>query len=277
MTKRENLLALLRREPFEEIPVDFGLCPDLEKEYRKRTGSGLPYHRYFGMPWENVEDIRLEYDPEVYRKYYPEGLKEGTQIDVWGVAHEPEMAAWVLDRVTEQAIVRARSFAKAGVDILYVGDDVGMQKGPMMSLEMYETWLKPRLARVISAAKEIDSKILIFYHSCGDATQFIPDLIDCGVDVLNPIQSECMDFGEIYRKCGGKISFHGTIGTQTTMPFGTPEEVKEAVWKNLDMAAERGGLFVAPTHLLEPEVPWENIMAYVEACREYTGRMRRPG
>ena len=360
MTKRENLLALLRREPFEEIPVDFGLCPDLEKEYRKRTGSGLPYHRYFGMPWENVEDIRLKYDPEVYRKYYPEGLKEGTQIDVWGVAHEPgsaaarhmtrmrhpmretqefeelkrypfpdfskgenshqkgqveniharglaavgnmqmtvwetawysrgmenlmidmncepEMAAWVLDRVTEQAIVRARSFAKAGVDILYVGDDVGMQKGPMMSLEMYETWLKPRLARVISAAKEIDSKILIFYHSCGDATQFIPDLIDCGVDVLNPIQSECMDFEEIYRKYGGKISFHGTIGTQTTMPFGTPEEVKEAVWKNLDIPAERGGLFVAPTHLLEPEVPWENIMAYVEACREYTERMRRPG
>ncbi|HIS27575.1 MAG TPA: hypothetical protein IAA57_11940 [Candidatus Pullilachnospira intestinigallinarum] len=352
MTKRENLLALLRREPFEEIPAEFNMCPSLVEEYRKRTGSSLDYHRYFGMPWENVEDIRLTYDPELYRKYYPEGLKEGTQIDIWGVAHEPgsqearhmtrmrnpmammealeelqeypfpdfslgdashqkrqveeihaqglaavgnmqmtiwetawyirgmenlmvdmtcepEMAAWVFDKVTEQAVIRARSFAQAGVDIVFLGDDIGMQNGPMMSMEMYRTWLKPRLARVIASVKEINPEILIFYHSCGDATSFIPELIDCGVDVLNPIQSECMDFAEIYKEYGGKISFHGTIGTQTTMPFGTPQEVKEAVWKNLDIASAHGGLFVAPTHLLEPEVPWENIVAYVEACREY--------
>ncbi len=68
-------------------------------------------------------------------------------------------------------------------------------------------------------------------YSCGDASEFIPDLIDCGIDVLNPIQSECMDFQEIYSKYGG--------------------------------------LLAAPTHLLEPEVPWENILAYVEACRTY--------
>ena len=100
----------------------------------------------------------------------------------------------------------------------------------------------------------------------------IPHLIDAGVDVLNPIQSECMDFEEIYRKYGDRISFHGTIGTQTVMPFGTPEEVKAEVWKNLDIAGEKGGLMVAPTHMLEPEVPMENILAYVEACREYKTR-----
>ena len=74
---------------------------------------------------------------------------------------------------------------------------------------------------------------------------------------------------EIYDKYGDQISFHGTIGTQTVMPFGTPEEVKQNVWGNLDIAGEKGGLMVAPTHLLEPEVPWENILAYVEACKEY--------
>ena len=100
-------------------------------------------------------------------------------------------------------------------------------------------------------------------------TEFIPDLIDCGIDVLNPIQSECMDFAKIYRTYGGKLSFHGTIGTQTTMPFGTPQEVKAQVWKNLNIAKKYGGLFVAPTHLLEPEVPWENIRAYAEACSAY--------
>ena len=77
------------------------------------------------------------------------------------------------------------------------------------------------------------------------------------------------DFEEIYRKYGDKISFHGTIGTQTVMPKGTPQDVKEAVWRNLDIAGEKGGLFAAPTHMLEPEVPLENILAYVEACRTY--------
>ncbi len=352
MTKRENLLALLRREPYEEIPVDFSLCPDLVEIFREKTGGQTDYAAYFGMPWRGVADIRLPYDPEAYRKFYPGGLKEGSSIDIWGVAHEPgseaarhmtymrnpmremkdlkeimaypfpdfskgdashqkrqveeihaqglaasgnmqctiwetawymrgmenlmvdmscepEIAAYIFDKVTEQAIIRAQSFAKAGVDIIYLGDDIGMQNGPMMSTDMYRTWLKPRLKKVVDAIREINPHILVFYHSCGTVTEFIPDLIDCGIDVLNPIQSECMDFAKIYRTYGGKLSFHGTIGTQTTMPFGTPQEVKAQVWKNLNIAKKYGGLFVAPTHLLEPEVPWENIEAYVEACREY--------
>ena len=67
---------------------------------------------------------------------------------------------------------------------------------------------------------------------------------------------------------GDRLSFHGTIGTQTTMPFGSPQEVKDTVKRNLRIAGERGGLLAAPTHLLEPEVPWDNVLAYVEACRE---------
>ncbi len=66
------------------------------------------------------------------------------------------------------------------------------------------------------------------------------------------------------------MSFHGTIGTQTTMPFGTPDEVRSAVFRNLDIAGPSGGLFVAPTHMLEPEVPPENVLAYIQACHDYT-------
>ena len=90
------------------------------------------------------------------------------------------------------------------------------------------------------------------------------------MDVLNPIQPECMDVEKIFREYGDRLSFHGTIGTQSVMPFGTPEEVRANVKRNLDLAGDKGGLFVAPTHLLEPEVPWENIRAYVEACQNYT-------
>ena len=83
MTKRENLLALLRREPYEEIPVEFDLCPDLYEIFKEKTGS-QSYQEYFGMPWRGVSDIWLDYNPEDYRKFYPDGLKEGATIDIWG-------------------------------------------------------------------------------------------------------------------------------------------------------------------------------------------------
>lgn len=352
MTQRENLLALLRRQPYEEVPVDFSLCPSLVDVMKQKTGGNTDYPAYFGMPWRNVEDIRLEYDPDLYRQFYPSGLKDGTYIDIWGVAHEPgsaaakhmtymrnpmkdmedleeiqkypfpdyskgdksyqkrqaedihaqglaavgnmqmtiwetawavrgmenlmsdmlcdpEIAEWIFDRVTDQAVIRATAYAEAGVDIVFLGDDIGMQHSTMMSIGMYQEWIKPRLKRVIDAVKAVNPEIIIIYHSCGKVTDFIPDLMECGVDVLNPIQSECMDFTEIYEQYGGRLSFLGTVGTQTTMPFGTPEEVKQCVKQNLDTAKKYGGLFPCPTHLLEPEVPWENILAYVEACREY--------
>ena len=188
---------------------------------------------------------------------------------------ENEIAEFLFDKVLELAKIRAEAYVKAGADALYFGDDIGMQQTIMMSEQLYCRWLKPRLKELIDHVKNINPELIIFYHSCGFIEPFIPHLIEAGVDVLNPIQSECMDFAEIYQKYGDKLSFHGTVGTQTVMPHGTPREVKEMVWKNLDIAGEKGGLLVAPTHLLEPEVPLENIFAYVEACREYSNHRHK--
>ena len=355
MNPRENVMALLRREPYEWVPVDLQLCPSLEEEYRRRTGAAVSYQDYFRLPWAGIGDIPMSKKDEQYLPYHP-GLKAGSYIDLWGVAHEPgsaaakhmtymrcplkgidslsevrayplpdyaagdtaenaasqraqaaalharglaamgyltctiwetswyirgmedlmmdmmsgdPIAAYILDAVTERAVTRARAYARAGVDILYLGDDIGMQKAPMMSLELYCKWLKPRLKQVIDAARAVRPGILVKYHSCGYATPFIPHLIEAGVDILNPIQPESMNFQEIYREFGGKISFDGTIGTQSVMPFGTPQQVRETVFRHLDIARPHGGLLPAPTHLLEPEVPWENIIAYGEACRDY--------
>lgn len=182
---------------------------------------------------------------------------------------EDEKATYLLDRITADAVGRARLFGKAGVDILHVGDDIGMQNSIMMSVDMYCQWLKPRLAEVLAAAREEKPDIIIRYHSCGYVEPFIPHLIEAGVDVLNPVQPECMDFAKLHAEYGDVLSFDGTIGTQTTMPFGTPDDVRGAVKRNLDIAGPRGGLTAAPTHVLEPEVPWENIEAYITACREY--------
>lgn len=180
-----------------------------------------------------------------------------------------EMADYLLDRILEINTARALSYVRAGVDILFLGDDIGMQSSIMMSEELYCEYIKPRYQKLIAMVKAENPELIIFYHSCGYITPFIPHLIDVGVDVLNPIQPECMKFDEIHAKFGDQLSFHGTIGTQTTMPFCTPEEVKTQVTHHLTVAGEKGGLFPAPTHLLEPEVPWENIYAYIDACREF--------
>jgi uroporphyrinogen decarboxylase len=111
--------------------------------------------------------------------------------------------------------------------------------------------------------------VIFSYHTCGYVTPVIDDIIEIGVDVLNPVQPECMDFAEIHAKYGDRLSFWGTVGTQSTMPFGSPAEVRRVVHRNLDIAGRSGGLLCTPTHMLEPEVPWENIVAYVEACRDY--------
>jgi uroporphyrinogen decarboxylase len=185
------------------------------------------------------------------------------------MAMEDEKAVWLLDKITDDSCIRAAAFARAGVDILHLGDDVGMQFNTMLSTDMWRQWLKPRLKRVIDAARAEKPDILIFYHSCGFVIPFIEDFIEIGIDILNPAQPECMDFADLFKQFGGRISFWGAIGTQTTMPFGTLEEVRNEVEKDLKIAGPRGGFFPAPTHLLEPEVPWENIMAYVQACRDW--------
>ncbi len=182
---------------------------------------------------------------------------------------EDEKAVFHLDRVTDLAVQRAGAFACAGVDILHLGDDVGMQQAIMMSEAMYREWLKPRLARVIAAARAEKPDILIFYHSCGYVEPLIDDLIDAGVDILNPVQPECMEFEEIHVKYGDQLSFNGTLGTQTTMPFGTPHDIRATVHRSLAIAGAKGGLFCCPTHLLEPEVPFDNIEAYVQACKSF--------
>ncbi len=98
----------------------------------------------------------------------------------------------------------------------------------------------------------------------------IEDLIEIGLTVLNPVQPECMDVYEIKRKYGDRLAFWGTIGTQTVMPFGTPDDVRQKVKEMIDLFAP--GLIIAPTHVIEPDVPWENLIAFKEAVEEY-GRL----
>lgn len=178
-------------------------------------------------------------------------------------------AALHLDRVTANSVERIQIAARAGTDIVQLGDDIGMQSTPMMSVELWRQWLKPRLAEVIRAGKSIKPDLLIFYHSCGYVLPFIEELIEVGVDILNPVQPECMQLADVQAIAKGRLSYWGTIGTQQTLPFGTPEQVREAVLANLKLCGKAGGIVIAPTHLVEPEVPWENLLAMKEAAASF--------
>jgi uroporphyrinogen decarboxylase len=184
---------------------------------------------------------------------------------------DPDLATALLDTINNTMIEGARRMAQAGVDVLRLGDDVGSQRAMLMSPNTWRKWLKPRLAALMRAAREIKRDILIFYHSDGDIRPIIPDLIEIGLDVLNPVQPECMDPVEIRREYGDRLAFWGTIGTQTTMPHGTAEEVRRVVKERIETVGPEG-LLLAPTHVLEPDVPWDNVVAFVEAVEEH-GRL----
>jgi len=184
-------------------------------------------------------------------------------------ADNPDFANALLDKMFDLRIFMATRFAEAGVDILHTGDDLGMQHSLLMSVPMWRKWFKPRLAQVWAAARRVKPDILISYHSDGFIEPFIPELIEIGLDVLNPIQPECMDPSDIKRKFGDRLAFFGTIGNQTTLPFGSPEDVRREVQQRIETVGKGAGLVLAPSHLVEPDVPWENILAFFEAAEEY--------
>ena len=94
-------------------------------------------------------------------------------------------------------------------------------------------------------------------------------MIEIGVDILNPVQPECMDPMALKREYGDRLAFWGAIGTQSTMPFGTTSEVKAVVRERIKTVGEGGGFLIAPTHKLEPDVPWENVLAFFEAVEVF--------
>jgi uroporphyrinogen decarboxylase len=196
--------------------------------------------------------------------FWPAYKLRGMEQLLCDMISTPEYAEILFDRVMNISIEIARVNAEAGADIIWLADDFGTQRDMMMSLEMWRHWFKDRLAKVVDAVKLVNPHILIALHSDGKIDAIISDLIDIGIDILNPLQPECMDPVNIKRRFGDRLAFWGGIGTQTTMPFGTAEEVRRETRSLINNVGKGGGLLVAPTHVVEPEVPWDNILALVE-------------
>ncbi|MEX1117810.1 MAG: uroporphyrinogen decarboxylase family protein [Terrimicrobiaceae bacterium] len=186
-------------------------------------------------------------------------------------AEENPITEWLLDYFTRRSIHECRAMVNAGCDVIRLGDDVGTQESLLISKEMWRQHLKPRLKKVVEAIREASGprKVWVQYHSDGAVTPLIPELIEIGIDILNPVQPECMDLEAVAAGFQDKLILCGMIGTQTTMPFGSPDDVREAVARVRRLQTSGARVIVAPTHVLEPDVPMENIRAFVEAIRNF--------
>jgi len=159
------------------------------------------------------------------------------------------------------------------VDVIRFGDDLGMTTGPFMDLGTFRKYLKPRY-RILCDFVKKHSNMKIFLHSCGSIKQFIPDLIEVGFDILNPIQTNCYDMNplKLKKEFGKDIVFWGGgVDTVSVINRGTPEEIRKDVLKRCEIFSRDGGFVFAAIHNILPEVSPQNIVAAFNAVKEFNG------
>ena len=157
-----------------------------------------------------------------------------------------------------------------GAGILWVGDDVGMQSGMYISPQDFRDFLKPRYAHMFSEFRKVKKDIKIAYHSDGYMEPVIPDFIEIGLDILNPVQPSCMDPCEIKKKYGKHLTFWGTVDVQKVMPFGTSGEVISEVKERIKTVGPGGGFILCSAHCIQPTArAVDNIFAYYWAANKY--------
>jgi uroporphyrinogen decarboxylase len=188
---------------------------------------------------------------------------------------DPDRAEAILDIPYRYHLAAAERLVRMGVDMLWTGDDIGAQRGMLMSPATWRRFLEPRMAEFIARMKVINPAVKIAYHSDGDVSEVIPDLIEIGVDVLNPVQPACMDPAQLKRRYGDRLLFWGSIDEQHTLPFGSPADVRTEILTRLTTIGQGGGLILGPTHHVQLDTPMENFWAMVETIRETSYRQLR--
>lgn len=185
------------------------------------------------------------------------------------MASRPDWAGAVMDRVQHYLMERARRVLEAGngsIDMMEYNDDVGGQGGLLISPQMWRTYIKPRMAEFIRMCRQYDVKIR--YHCCGGIRPIIPELIEIGVDVLNPVQPLAvgMELESLKRDFGDRITFDGGIDTQNLLPFANSEQVRSHTQKLIEVLGRNGGYIMQPSHVLQDDVPIENILSMYETA-----------
>ena len=223
----------------------------LESEVERQKGAGYAVGSSVGWIFQTAWTLRSEV--ALFTDFY----------------ENPEFADALLTRITDIRIAQAIRLAEAGVDSVSMNDDIGSQKSMIISPAMWRTWIKPRMAALIEAIRAVNPDILFRYHSDGLLTPVIPELIDIGVSSLRTVQPESMDVFDIKRRFGDNIVLEGTIGLQSELSHGTPDDVREMIKAQCEGLKPGGGWVASPANGLTPDIPWDNLVAMFEALDEH--------
>ena len=181
----------------------------------------------------------------------------------------PQLVEYLFNQLASIASQSVAILAKAGVDVICLDDDVGEPTRMMISVDLWRGFFKGPLSQIISTARTVNPKVRILYHSDGYIEPIIPDLIGIGVNVINPVQPDVMDPAALKEKYGSKLAFWGTVGTASAWMCGSPGAIESEVKERIETLGKGGGLVIAPAYDLEPEVKWENVLAFVKAVQKY--------
>jgi uroporphyrinogen decarboxylase len=185
---------------------------------------------------------------------------------------KPELVHYCLDKLFDACYESTRRIYEqipGQVTFSYVAEDLGAQEDLLFSPKVIREFLLPRMKRMIDLAHE--AGVFAFCHSDGAIKRIIPDLIEIGMDILNPIQWRCkgMDRAELKQLFGQDLVFHGGMDNQQTLAFGTVDEVRQEVMDNIQVLGEGGGYILAPCHNIQAVSPAENVVAMYETAREH--------
>lgn len=304
MTSRERVhVALSHREP-DRVPFNLRPSRELVEQLHRHVGK-VDFAQHFGhdvryvsvalpqrpegvpeMDWTpqpGAEDIARV--AQVTRELQARGLAVCGAYSCgvfeqakhwWGdfrtllaPQEEPREFARVLDRIVEWKASIYGAYAQAGTDVVWMGDDLGTQRSLVMSPAQYREWYRPRHRQIVEHIRSIQPDVKIAFHCCGHVTPLVRDLIEIGIDVLEAVQAETMDIGELKREFGRDIAFWGGVGAQSVLARKDPADVAEGVRQTLAIMAPGGGYIAAPCHTLTDEVPWQSVVAFHDAVRRF--------
>jgi uroporphyrinogen decarboxylase len=191
----------------------------------------------------------------------------GLEQFMMDLALEPEMAGYMMDRLTEVHVENTRrvlELARDRIDMIYFYDDVGAQDSLLLSKPMWRELIRPRHARIIEAARSFGAKVM--YHTDGAVRTLLPEIIDMGVDVLNPVQPSARDMApaDLKRDFGERLCFHGGIDIVNALRVGTPDDVRAEARERVATLGAGGGYIMCSSHHIQADSPIDNVLALYE-------------